>query len=398
MLSLTTKDDKDSRAGPSVGHILVESFEEGQRLDNYLLTRLKGVPKTCIYRIVRRGEVRVNKGRVKPSYRVASGDAIRIPPLRYSERTANTVLNAQIDTKDIKGTKDTKDTKINNRQSNALKSSLSSSIIYEDDALLVLNKPSGLAAHGGSGLSFGAIELLRELRPKCRSLELVHRLDRETSGCMLIAKDRKTLLGLQSQLKEGSFEKFYLALVKGQWRGGESIEVSLKKNQLSSGERIVKVQPEGQWSRTEFKILERYPLASLLEAKPITGRTHQIRVHAAYCGNPIAGDPKYGDADFDREMKSFGLKRLFLHARRVTFNLPETGHRVSFEAPISESLLEVQARLRKNTKPNARPSIKLNTRPNAKPNTKPTGNLKLIGKKKSKISKVSKGFERVRKD
>lgn len=346
MISLMTKVSKDSpedssNIGIDVGlelgegegkrigveHILVESFEEGQRLDNFLMTRLKGVPKTCIYRIVRRGEVRINKGRAKPQYRLNTGDIIRIPPLRRSEeRDADQSLIVDKD----------------------LKSSILSSIIYEDDTLLVLNKPSGLAAHGGSGLSFGAIELLRELRPKCRSLELVHRLDRDTSGCMLLAKDRKTLLGLQQQLKEGTIDKIYLALVKGQWRGGESIEVPLKKNQLSSGERIVKVHPEGQWSRTEFKILERYPLANLLEVKPITGRTHQIRVHTAYCGNPVAGDPKYGDAHFDREMKSYGLRRLFLHAQRVTLNIPETGQRVSFEAPLSDDLLEVQTRLRKS--------------------------------------------------
>lgn len=311
-----------------VEHILIEANAAGQRLDNFLVTYLKGVPKTRIYRIVRKGEVRVNKGRAQPQYRLNAGDSIRIPPLRRSDPLE---YNAQFDNVDAK-----------------LRSNILSAILYEDDALLILNKPSGLASHGGSGLSFGAIELLRFLKPNLRSLELVHRLDRDTSGCLVLAKNRKTLVAIQEQLKSGQVEKRYLALVKGQWRGGEVVDVPLKKNVLQSGERMVKVHPEGQPSRTEFSVMERFPLASLMVAKPITGRTHQIRVHAAYAGNPVAGDLKYTDEGFNKEMKSFGLKRLFLHAERISFLLPETGQSVTFEAPMDAALSEVLQKLRDN--------------------------------------------------
>jgi 23S rRNA pseudouridine955/2504/2580 synthase len=310
---------------PTAHYIEVDPELVGQRLDNFLFTHLKGVPKTRIYRIIRKGEVRVNKGRIQPMYRLQSGDSIRIPPIRQSEEKPEL-------------------TPLPDKTANELLSC----ILYEDNSLIILNKPCGIAVHGGSGLSYGVIEALRQLRPEIRGLELVHRLDRETSGCLMLAKNRKTLKALQLDLQQGSIEKVYIALVRGHWRGGDVVEAPLMKNQLASGERMVKVHPEGQWSRTEFKVIERFPIASLIEARPITGRTHQIRAHATYASNPIAGDPKYGDADFNKTIKSYGLKRLFLHAAKITLKLPETGELKTFEAPLELSLVNTLAELQKD--------------------------------------------------
>lgn len=312
MLSLTTKNI------PEVRYLLVSDEMAGQRIDNFLLTHLKGVPRTRIYRILRKGEVRVNKGRIKPDYRLNEGDSIRIPPVRQQEE--NTTI-PHIPAK--------------------VERSLLDKIIYEDDDLILINKPAGLAVHGGSGLSFGVIEALRILKPEIKSLELIHRLDRETSGCLLIAKRRSALRCVHEQLRAGQLEKHYLALVKGQWQAGKVVDAPLQKNQLSSGERMVRVSEEGKACRTEFSILTRYNEATLMKIRLITGRTHQIRVHSQYVGHEVAGDPKYGDDPFNRLMKGKGLSRLFLHASRISLNLPKTGERLTLEAPLEGDLNNV---------------------------------------------------------
>lgn len=299
-----------------VQQLSIEAESAGQRLDNFLVTYLKGVPKTRIYRIIRKGEVRINKGRIKPDYRLVAGDVLRIPPIRQGEERSAIELS----------------------QNDAFARSILDHILYEDEGLLVINKPAGIAVHGGSGLSFGVIEAVRYLRNAEKNLELVHRLDKDTSGCLMIAKRRSTLRAIHAQLQAGSLEKVYWALVKGRWQGGASVAVPLKKNQLSSGERIVKVSEDGQSALTEFKILQTFPYMTLMEAKPKTGRTHQIRVHAAYAGSPIVGDPKYGDNQFNTEMKHKGFSRLFLHARSITLVLPGHEKPISIEAPLDKQL------------------------------------------------------------
>lgn len=302
----------------------VEADYQEQRIDNYLLAQLKGVPKSLVYRILRKGEVRVNKKRVKPEYKLKAGDVIRIPPVRVAED--NPLPSANLD------------------QVQALKHH----ILYEDSILLVINKPAGLAVHGGSGLQFGLIESLRALRPEAKHLELVHRLDRDTSGCLLIAKRRSALRSLHEQLRDKTMDKFYLALVRGQWQSHvRKITAPLLKNTLKSGERIVRVDSAGKPSETKFRIVQKYAQATLVEASPVTGRTHQIRVHTLHAGHPIAGDPKYGDGEFDQSMRELGLERLFLHAHRVSFKHPQTGLPVTVEAPMDEDLQQVLKRLQR---------------------------------------------------
>ena len=273
----------------------------GQRVDNYLLGRLKGAPRSLIYRILRKGEVRVNKGRIRPDYRLRAGDMLRIPPVRLEPR------------------------QVPSRPADAVLRQLEAAILYEDERVLVLNKPSGLAVHGGSGLRYGVIEGLRALRPEARYLELVHRLDRETSGCLLVAKRRSALRILHELLRENRIDKRYLALVRGRWEGGRRVvEAPLRKNVLRSGERIVRVDPAGKPSRSVFVPQAVGELASLVEVRLDTGRTHQIRVHAAHIGHPIAGDEKYGDPEFDRRLREMtGLNRLFLHARALRIPWPD---------------------------------------------------------------------------
>lgn len=283
---------------PKVQKIEISSEAAGQRLDNFLFTFLKGVPKTRIYRIIRKGEIRVNKGRVKPDYRLVKGDLLRIPPVRTEA-------------------KDPASTPPNHGMANYLLDH----ILYEDDGLLVINKPAGIAVHGGSGVSFGVIESLRHSLGPHKNLELVHRLDRDTSGCLMIAKKRSTLKALHELLRAGEVNKVYWALVEGSWEAGDSVAVPLKKNQLNSGERIVKVSEDGQPALTKFRVLEKFKDVTLVEARPITGRTHQIRVHAAHVGNPIVGDLKYGDNGFNAKMRRKGMKRLFLHAKEIHFTL-----------------------------------------------------------------------------
>lgn len=299
----------------AVRYIEVCDAHEGQRIDNFLLRQLKGVPKSRVYRLLRRGEVRVNKGRVKAEYKLCVGDMVRIPPVRVAQEKGAVSV------------------------SGGLEARLEASILYEDDALLVINKPSGLAVHGGSGINLGLIEALRAMRPQARFLELVHRLDRDTSGCVMIAKKRSMLRYLHQQLREGHIDKRYLALASGRWPNRrKSVSAPLMKNNLQSGERMVRVTPEGKKSITEFSIVERYEQATLVEAKPITGRTHQIRVHALFVGNPLLGDDKYGDKEACLRFRGLGLKRLFLHAASLTLKLPDTDKSLRVEAPLSDDL------------------------------------------------------------
>lgn len=301
----------------------VDAERAGQRIDNFLLASLKGVPKSRIYRMLRKGEVRVNKGRVKAYYRLQTGDAVRIPPLRLAEPTP-----------------------VGQPSARALES-IEQGILFEDQGLLVLNKPSGMAVHGGSGLSYGVIEALRGLRPQAPYLELVHRLDRDTSGCLIIAKRRSVLRELHRLLRGGDLDKRYLALVKGCWHGGERrVDAPLLKNTLRSGERIVTVDAEGKPSVSLFRPRTVYAQASLMEVCLLTGRTHQIRVHAASEGFPIAGDEKYGEAAFDCELKEqTGLRRLFLHAHSVAFELPGVERPYRISAPLDKKLETVLMQL-----------------------------------------------------
>lgn len=315
---------QDKIISASVQLLTISDDEAGQRLDNFLLAKLKGVPKSLIYRIVRKGEVRVNKGRTKPEYKLQADDVVRIPPVRVAEKN---------------------DAPISNKLQKVAE--LEQHILFEDDVLLVLNKPSGTAVHGGSGLSFGVIEALRALRPQARFLELVHRIDRDTSGILLVAKKRSALRALHEQLRDKTVQKDYLALVRGQWQAHvKQIQAPLLKNELASGERIVKVHSDGKPSETRFRIEERYEVATLVKASPITGRTHQIRVHTQYAGHPIACDDKYGDVEFDQKMRALGLNRLFLHAYAIRFIHPKSGEEMVITAPLDKQMKSVLANLR----------------------------------------------------
>lgn len=302
--------------------IEVGAEHAGRRLDNFLLAHLKTVPKSRVYRIVRRGEVRVNKGRIKPDYRLQAGDRVRIPPL-WLEEAKPTATPA-----------------------GHLLGQVERSVLHEDDILLVLNKPAGIAVHSGSGVEHGVIEVLRALRPAAPFLELVHRLDRDTSGCLMIAKSRQTLLALHEQLRMGEIEKYYLGLVKGRWQGGEqTVNAALRRNVLRSGERMVQVTEEGKLSESVFEPQRIFADSSLMRIGLHSGRTHQIRVHAAHIGHPLAGDSKYGDADFNRVMRAAGLKRIFLHAREIALRLPGTARKIHITAPLPEDLQRVLEKL-----------------------------------------------------
>lgn len=291
----------------------VEAEAAGQRVDNYLTKRLKGVPKSHIYRILRSGEVRVNSRRVTPEYRVQGGDRVRLPPLRTARPAPVPRYPAPV--------------------------RASADIIYEDDALLAIRKPAGVAVHGGSGVSHGIIELLRLQRPHARFLELAHRLDRETSGVLLLAKRRSALLSLHRQLREGTARKFYYVLVKGRWHDRtRSVKLPLQKYVLASGERRVAVQREGSPSHTLFRLQRHCDGYSLLEAELKTGRTHQIRVHLAHLGFPVAGDDKYGDFALNKQLAREGLKRMFLHAHRMVIDHPVTGEALTLEAALPREL------------------------------------------------------------
>ena len=313
----------ENRPLNAVRMLTISSEQAGQRIDNYLITLLKGVPKSRIYRILRKGEVRVNKGRIKPVYRLKAGDEVRVPPIRMEEKpAAMRPPDAQIER-------------------------LEASIVFEDKGLIVINKPSGLAVHGGSGLSFGVIELLRASRPTAPYLELVHRLDRDTSGCLMIAKKRSYLRHLHEQLRtDRKIRKHYRALVCGHWDLGKHHEnAALLKVTHSSGERMVRVDEKGKESHTLFKPISRFKQASYMDIELFTGRTHQIRVHAAHCGHPVAGDEKYGISRCNTELRKIGLKRLFLHAYRLEFEHPGSGQEMDIIAPLSDELSTVLDKL-----------------------------------------------------
>ena len=287
----------------SVRFVEVDSDQAGQRIDNFLITQLKGVPRSYVYRILRKGEVRVNKGRVKATYRLQLGDSIRIPPVRLPDQAEAAAPPRPV------------------------LELIDQSVVYEDDRFLVINKPSGLAVHGGSGISFGVIEALRILRPTERHLELVHRLDRDTSGCLMVSKRSSALRTLHELIRENRVEKRYRALLAGSWRkGSQTVRMPLRKNTQQGGERLVRVDAEGKPAETRFVRMERFSRATLVEAELVTGRTHQIRVHAAWLGSPVLGDDKYGDAEANRWSRTLGLRRLFLHAATLRFQWPgETG-------------------------------------------------------------------------
>ncbi len=291
---------------------LLEVGEESadQRIDNFLLRRLKGVPKSHVYRILRSGEVRVNSGRVKQDYRVRLGDKIRVPPVRIASPEPRPRAH-----------------------------SLDLPIVYEDDAMIVIDKPSGTAVHGGSGISFGVIESLRAERPTAKFLELAHRLDRDTSGLLIVGKKRSALVELHRMLRDGEIRKDYVAIVKGRWKGGErKVDVPLHKFVTAAGERRVTAREDGARAVTRFKPLAIGASESQVEARLLTGRTHQIRVHAAHIGHPILGDDKYGDFDLNGELSKKGVKRLFLHARKLSLQHPLTGADLELEAPMPSDM------------------------------------------------------------
>jgi 23S rRNA pseudouridine955/2504/2580 synthase len=305
---------------PGVRFLTVDRHSDGQRLDNYLVGHLKGVPKSWLYRVVRRGEVRVNKGRCKPDRRVRAGDVVRVPPMRVAERTQGVVPPA-------------------------LCERVEAAVVHEDAGLLIVDKPAGIAVHGGSGVSHGVIEILRAARPTAGFLELAHRLDRETSGCLMVARQRPVLRELQQLQREGRIRKRYLALLTGRTRKGAwRVDQPLRKNTLASGERIVRVDPTGKAAITDFRVIRHFDQYTLVEAELHTGRTHQIRVHARACGQPIAGDAKYGDPAAERCAREQGLRRLFLHAASLSWT-GSTGTAFAVEAPLPAELQAFLARI-----------------------------------------------------
>ncbi len=300
----------------SVAYVVIGDEEQGQRLDNFLIRRCKGVPKSHIYRILRSGEVRVNSKRVDATYRLREGDNLRIPPIRIAERPQNEVDEAAKQRVDLP-------------------------IIFEDDAMLVIDKPEGVAVHGGSRVSFGVIEALRRQRPQAKFLELAHRLDRETSGVLLVGKKRLALTALHDMFREhgAGADKRYLVLVKGRWMNNtQHVKLPLYKYLTESGERRVSVDAQGKASHTVFRLLARWPEISLLEAQLKTGRTHQIRVHLAHLGFPILGDEKYGDFALNKQLKRDGLKRMALHAWRMAFRHPLTASPLECVAPLPNGI------------------------------------------------------------
>jgi len=303
----------DGTRQTKVRKVVVDRERAGQRIDNFLRGELPGVPKGRLYRLLRRGEVRVNGGRVRAEYKLLQGDEVRVPPARVraegappSEKMATDMLDR---------------------------------VLYEDKRLLVLNKPTGVAVHGGSGISHGVIELLRHARPDLKELALVHRIDRETSGCLVMAKRRSALRDLHERFREGKVEKNYLALVVGDWQLGEQlIDAPLYVQNRQNGERHVVVSgKQGKPAQTRVSLSRTYGIYSLLLCAPLTGRTHQIRVHLDHAEHPIAGDERYGDDDANKKAKKFGLKRLFLHAQSIAFT-GDTGNDLHFTAPLAEDL------------------------------------------------------------
>lgn len=304
----------------SVTWLEVGEESEGQRLDNFLLRIAKGVPKSHIYRIVRSGEVRVNKGRVSAEYRLQVGDRVRVPPMRTAEKTSQAAVPAR----DFE-------------------------IAFEDEALIVIDKPAGVAVHGGSGVSFGVIEQLRRARPQAKLLELAHRLDRDTSGLLMVAKKRVALTKLHDMFRDGAIAKRYLALVKGRWRNElQHVRLPLHKYLTAEGERRVSVNPEGKASHSIMRLVARWENFSLVEVELKTGRTHQIRVHLAHLGFPIAGDDKYGDFPLNKALQKAGLGRMFLHAAKLALPHPLTGAPLALESPLPDELRSFIEQLDRN--------------------------------------------------
>lgn len=311
--------------GKGVSYAEANEGDVGQRLDNYLIRVLKTVPKSHVYRVVRKGEVRVNGKRAKPETRLALGDRVRIPPLHMEDKPVRAA------------------------PSHSLQQFITDAILFEDRDILIVNKPAGVAVHGGSGLAFGVIEALRAARPELTELELVHRLDRDTSGVLLIAKRRAALRELHAAFREREMTKRYLALVCGRWElGSKRIELPLLTNQKQGGERMVRVHPDGVSALSIFVPQQKFgKLATLMAIEIGTGRTHQIRVHAAYAGHPVAGDEKYGDKAGNEALREYGLKRMFLHAYSLEFARPGTGEPFSITAPLSDELNSVLSNLKK---------------------------------------------------
>jgi 23S rRNA pseudouridine955/2504/2580 synthase len=300
---------KPSTAPLKVTWLVVGEEAAEQRIDNFLLRHLKGVPKSHVYRVLRSGEVRVNSGRVKPEYRLQAGDRIRVPPVRIAQREAPKAR------------------------------SLNLPVVFEDAALLIIDKPSGVAVHGGSGVSYGVIESLRAERPQAKFLELAHRLDRDTSGLLILCKKRSALVELHRMLRDGEVEKVYLAIAKGVPERGEfDIKESLHKYVTAQGERRVAVREDGKTAATKVRVLKRRDSSSLLEIRLLTGRTHQIRVHLAHAGHPVLGDDKYGDFELNRQLAKEGVKRLFLHAASLAFRHPLSGEALAFKSPAPEEM------------------------------------------------------------
>ncbi len=312
----------------SVRFVTIDANHEGQRVDNFLITYLKGVPKSLVYRIIRKGEVRVNKKRVKAVYRLQDGDIVRVPPVRVAEKTEDIPV------------------------SEGLAKAIEKSVLKETDDWLVLNKPHGLSVHAGTGIKQGLIEALRQIRPDAKFLELVHRLDKDTSGCILIAKNRISLNFLQEQLKQKRFSKKYHALTAGCWPNRVSqVNKPLRKLAIGDSERVVRVDPkEGKDSLTRFKVLQHFKACSLVEAEPVTGRTHQIRVHAQSTGHPLIGDVKYGDEKANQWFKTQHFRRLFLHAASLAFPDPDSKKMVQVQAPYEESMNEILRKLKQGAK------------------------------------------------
>lgn len=308
-----------SRASPTATLVHVEADQAGQRIDNFLLAALKGVPKSHVYRILRTGQVRVNGGRSKASRKLEAGDTVRMPPVRTAVSGESPALNIEGFRRRIEGR-----------------------ILLEDNDLIVIDKPAGVAVHGGSGLALGIIEGLRLLPDAPRYLELVHRLDRDTSGCLVIAKKRSALRALHEQFRGNAVDKSYLALLCGNWsERSRVVDVPLEKNVLQSGERLVKASTRGKPARTRFSRVQCYARWTLVNAEPETGRTHQIRVHAGSLGFPIAGDERYSSSAWLQEARSVGLRRLFLHAARLEFLHPADGRPVAVEAPLGPDLQRI---------------------------------------------------------
>jgi 23S rRNA pseudouridine955/2504/2580 synthase len=303
---------QSSQVPPQVQLVTISDEDAGQRIDNFLLRVCKGVPKSHIYRVLRSGEVRVNKGRIDQTYRLEAGDIVRIPPVRVAEKTTQTAPAAEF------------------------------TILFEDSHLLVINKPAGVAVHGGSGVSYGVIEQLRAARPDAKFLELVHRLDRDTSGILLLAKKRSALTNLHEQIRDGLTDKRYLTLIHGEWKNArQHVKLPLFKYTAADGERRVRVQADGQPSHTVFVLLKKIGTYALLEAELKTGRTHQIRVHLSHSGFPIVGDDKYGDFALNKALQKaegerIAFRRMFLHAHQITFTHPDTGKPLTLKAELQQ--------------------------------------------------------------